>query len=140
MRAAELKRERPEEDENVKRAREEQEILNSITVRGRHRHSALGFTLTLPLTLPALQAKQALMSAKELAKGTVYLQAMETGWKPPSHIRAWSAAQCDEVRSAHCFHITNGARSRHVPRRFGASGTSSSKATTFRPLFATFVT
>ena len=44
-----------------------------------------------------LQAKQALMSAKELAKGTVYLQAMETGWKPPSHIRAWSAAQCDEV-------------------------------------------
>jgi ATP-dependent RNA helicase DDX41 len=40
------------------------------------------------------------MSAKELAKGTVYLQAMETGWKPPSHIRAWSAAQCDEVRSA----------------------------------------
>jgi hypothetical protein len=33
VRAAELKRERPEEDENVKRAREEQEILNSITVR-----------------------------------------------------------------------------------------------------------
>ncbi len=40
------------------------------------------------------------MSAKELAKGTVYLQAMETGWKPPSHMRAWSVAQCDEVRCA----------------------------------------
>ena len=36
VRAAELKRERPEEDESVKRAREEQEILNSIPVRGGH--------------------------------------------------------------------------------------------------------
>lgn len=37
VRAAELKRERPEEDETVKRAREEQEILNSVTVRWRAR-------------------------------------------------------------------------------------------------------
>ena len=43
VRAAELKRERPEEDESVRRAREEQEILNSITVRGLgHRRPALG--------------------------------------------------------------------------------------------------
>jgi len=38
------------------------------------------------------------MSVKELAKGTVYTQAMETGWKAPSHLRALSEAQCDEVR------------------------------------------
>jgi len=37
------------------------------------------------------------MSVKELAKGTVYTQAMETGWKAPNHLRALSEAQCDEV-------------------------------------------
>ena len=38
------------------------------------------------------------MSVKELATGTVYTQAMETGWKPPSHIRAMSSEECEEVR------------------------------------------
>ena len=33
VRAAELKREKPQEDESAKRAREEQEILQNITVR-----------------------------------------------------------------------------------------------------------
>ena len=48
---------------------------------------------------PHSQAKKALMSVQELAKGTVYTSAMETGWKPPSHIRAMTAEQCEEVRS-----------------------------------------
>jgi ATP-dependent RNA helicase DDX41 len=40
------------------------------------------------------------MSVKELAKGTVYTQALETGWKPPAHIRALSEDECEEVRTA----------------------------------------
>jgi hypothetical protein len=39
VRAAELKREKPEEDDAAKRAREEQEILSSITVRQRARRA-----------------------------------------------------------------------------------------------------
>lgn len=42
------------------------------------------------------------MSVKELAKGTVYSTAMETGWKPPSRIRAMSDEECEEARSRVC--------------------------------------
>jgi hypothetical protein len=42
------------------------------------------------------------MSVKELAKGTVYTQALETGWKPPAHIRALTEDECEEVRVALC--------------------------------------
>jgi hypothetical protein len=47
VRAAELKREKPLEDEGAKRAREEQEILQNITVRalcgvGRRAHMRVG--------------------------------------------------------------------------------------------------
>jgi len=38
------------------------------------------------------------MSVKELAKGVVYTHAVETGWKPPAQLRAWTAEQCESVR------------------------------------------
>ena len=48
--------------------------------------------------LKSINEKKALMSAKELAKDVSYTQSMETGWKPPAHIRALSKEQCDELR------------------------------------------
>ena len=38
------------------------------------------------------------MSVKELATGTQYTRALETGWKPPAHLRSWSAEQCEAAR------------------------------------------
>jgi ATP-dependent RNA helicase DDX41 len=38
------------------------------------------------------------MSAGELAKDVSYTKSMETGWKPPTHIRAMTDAECDDVR------------------------------------------
>ena len=53
------------------------------------------------------------MSAKEISKDVQYTQSIETGWKPPTHIRALTAAQCDELRN---------------------SGTSSSRGSMSRPI------
>ena len=39
-----------------------------------------------------------LMSVKELAKGVEYTQSMETGWRPPRHIRDMSEDEKQEVR------------------------------------------
>ena len=48
--------------------------------------------------LRTINEKKALMSAKEISKDVQYTQSIETGWKPPTHIRALTAAQCDELR------------------------------------------
>ena len=71
------------------------------------------------------------MSVKELAKGTVYTQAMETGWEPPSHIRALSDDDCEEVcvqRSPGVLFVGSHAV---LWLRFGESGTSSWRAKAF---------
>ena len=77
VKAAELKKDRPaEEDPAAKMQREEAEILRNIT------------------------DKKALVSAKELAQGTVYTTALDTGWRPPAALRAMSREECDEARSS----------------------------------------
>jgi ATP-dependent RNA helicase DDX41 len=39
-----------------------------------------------------------LMSVQELATGITYSQSMETGWTPPSHVRAMTEEQRQETR------------------------------------------
>jgi hypothetical protein len=82
------------------------------------------------------------MSVKELATGTVYTHALETGWKPPRHIRALSQEECEEARAG--VRAASGLRrpadAPRVPRRFGTAGTSSSRATTCRRPSATSAT
>ena len=48
--------------------------------------------------LKNITEKKALMSAKELSKDVHYTHSIETGWKPPTHIRKMTAEECDEVR------------------------------------------
>ncbi|KAH7298380.1 hypothetical protein KP509_25G040400 [Ceratopteris richardii] len=45
-----------------------------------------------------LSERKTLMSVRELAKGIQYTEPMETGWKPPSHVRHMSEKECDEIR------------------------------------------
>lgn len=99
------------------------------------------------------------MSVKELAKGTVYTQALETGWKPPAHIRALTEDECEEVRAVLvrllAFAPSTSAvenpraaaalkrlrlRLLAAARRFGTSGTSLWRETTCRRPFATSAT
>ncbi|KAK3234719.1 DEAD-box ATP-dependent RNA helicase 35 [Cymbomonas tetramitiformis] len=74
FKAAVIKATAPEQTAAAVLVEEEQKILQNVTER------------------------KALMSAKELAKGIVYTKRMETGWKPPSHIRSMSAEEQQEVR------------------------------------------
>jgi ATP-dependent RNA helicase DDX41 len=48
--------------------------------------------------LKNITEKKALMSAKELSNDTAYTTSMETGWKPPTHIRAMTLEECDDIR------------------------------------------
>ncbi|MCO5559147.1 hypothetical protein L7F22_012740 [Adiantum nelumboides] len=45
-----------------------------------------------------LSERKTLMSVRELAKGIQYTEPMETGWKPPSHVRHMSERECEEIR------------------------------------------
>ena len=51
-----------------------------------------------------------LMSVKELAKGVEYTDSMETGWRPPAHIRALSEEDQQAIRDK--WHILVGGRGR----------------------------
>ena len=42
--------------------------------------------------------KKALMSAQEISKDVTYTQSIETGWKPPTHIRNMTEEECEDVR------------------------------------------
>ena len=48
--------------------------------------------------LKQISEKKALMSVSELSKDVKYTRSIETGWKPPTHIRALTEAQKDELR------------------------------------------
>ena len=48
--------------------------------------------------LKNITEKKALMSAKELSKDVQYTHSIETGWKPPTHIRAMTKEDCEEIR------------------------------------------
>jgi ATP-dependent RNA helicase DDX41 len=45
-----------------------------------------------------LSEKKQLMSVRELAKGILYTEPMQTGWKPPLSIRSLSDKECDDIR------------------------------------------
>ncbi|EFJ07220.1 hypothetical protein SELMODRAFT_236355 [Selaginella moellendorffii] len=45
-----------------------------------------------------LSERKTLMSVRELAKGITYTNPMQTDWRPPSHVRHMSEAECDEIR------------------------------------------
>jgi len=45
-----------------------------------------------------LSEKKQLMSVRELAKGILYTEPMQTGWKPPLSIRSLSGKECDDIR------------------------------------------
>lgn len=45
-----------------------------------------------------MENTRALMGAKELALGVEYTEALETGWRPPHHIRKMTAKQATEIR------------------------------------------
>jgi ATP-dependent RNA helicase DDX41 len=65
-----------EETDSEKKTKEEEYLLDRVTAE------------RLPL-----------MGAKEAAKGVKYTNAMETGWRPPAHIRSLNKAQCDAIRN-----------------------------------------
>ena len=48
--------------------------------------------------LKQISEKKALMSVSELSKDVKYTQSIETGWKPPTHIRALTEEQKEELR------------------------------------------
>ena len=48
--------------------------------------------------LKQISEKKALMSVSELSKDVKYTRSIETGWKPPTHIRALTEAQKDDLR------------------------------------------
>ena len=43
-----------------------------------------------------------LMSVQELATGITYSESMETGWRPPSHVRAMTEEEKQETRDKWC--------------------------------------
>eukprot|EP00250_Pteridium_aquilinum_P008445 c17949_g1_i1 orf=224-2038(-) len=45
-----------------------------------------------------LSERKTLMSVRELAKGIQYTEPMETGWRPPSHVRHMSEKECEDLR------------------------------------------
>ena len=48
--------------------------------------------------LKQISEKKALMSVSELSKDVKYTKSIETGWKPPTHIRALTEEQKEELR------------------------------------------
>ncbi|KAI5076913.1 hypothetical protein GOP47_0008978 [Adiantum capillus-veneris] len=44
------------------------------------------------------ECKMPLVPVRERAKGIQYTEPMETGWKPPSHVRHMSEKECEEIR------------------------------------------
>eukprot|EP00899_Mesostigma_viride_P026890 jgi/Mesvir1/7386/Mv19187-RA.1 len=74
VKAAQLRKEAPKESEKELNMKQEANLVEAISDR------------------------KALMSVRELAKGIKYEKPMETGWKPPTHIRHMSKAQQDELR------------------------------------------
>lgn len=63
-------------DEEAKRKREEDEMLEAAKYAQRH----------------------ALVSAAEYAQGIRYTEALKTDWRPPAHLRALTAEQCTALR------------------------------------------
>ena len=100
LKAAQMKRDTPAESAAVVMVREEEEIMKNI------------------------EAKKALMSAKELAKGVEYTQRMETGY-----VATRSTVECSLTRGPAQAHERNVVRTRaaafFIQHTFQDSGCSS---------------
>ncbi|EFJ07913.1 hypothetical protein SELMODRAFT_132834 [Selaginella moellendorffii] len=74
VKASQLKKDQPEISATEQLVRQEKDMIDRLSER------------------------KTLMSVRELAKGITYTNPMQTDWRPPSHVRHMSEAECDEIR------------------------------------------